>query len=106
MDVTHVAILVVCLAAAWLGKSFFDFWSTFFKNRRILRAQLPCPPASTLIRGHAAMLGPPQGFLELSNALKKYGKTITMRIFHKLVRLCPDTSRKDHQARWHRRVQP
>lgn len=55
-------------------------------------AQLPCPPATSFIRGHADLLGPPQGYLYLANALKQHGKTFTMRIYHKLVCLHPNPS--------------
>lgn len=87
IGLANVAILVVCLAAAWLGKSCFDFLSRFLRNRNILLGQLPSLPEDSFIGGHAGLLGPPKGYLNLANALKKHGKTLTLRLIHRQVRL-------------------
>jgi hypothetical protein len=89
VGVTKVLIVTVLVGVLWSVIDKVIFWITFFRNKRILKAQFPYPPTSSFWRGHATpdILTSKKGFENISNLLRKHGKTIHLRIFHRLVSL-------------------
>eukprot|EP00884_Botryococcus_braunii_P008880 jgi/Botrbrau1/17994/Bobra.0713s0001.1 len=89
--VSVVALTSVVITAVWLGRKLFIYCLDLYRIHWILQTQFPCPPGSLLL-GHATpeLFGSRRPYLQYTEVLKKYGRTVTCRVAHQPIVLTCD----------------